>query len=204
MTPSIHPSRHTPRLCREETHTIHYPIYLHSITTTQLYFPNHDVFFLASFLAFCYYLSSAFHTFNHSNPTRSSSIKHNETQNPDSPTAPYNLYTPYISHQLSIHEFIQPSTRARIQLTGRNPCTWLSRRHCALDTVCSYPRLLDMGQSTRCMLCYVPTGQPCMRLVCVAVVREAYLSNLVAAGPDHSSGLSSSFLLLIVKRLRRR
>jgi hypothetical protein len=40
-------------------------------------------------------------------------------------------------------------------LTGRNPYTLPSRRHFASDTLYFYPRLLDMGRSTRCTPSYM-------------------------------------------------
>lgn len=85
-------------------------------------------------------------------------------------------------------------TRHGLPLTGRNPNTLLARPRSASGTLYSYLPLPDMDRSTRYTPCCTPRKSVSsshhvhMRgSVCDSVV--AYLSNLFALGPTHSSAL---------------
>jgi hypothetical protein len=98
-----------------------------------------------------------------------------------------------------------PATSIPGLLTGRNQSTWLSLHRSSSNTVNSCLQPPDTGRSTRYTL-YYPSHQLAFRAMCAKCcasarawlgngkrVVVAYLSNLVALAPVHSSAFGDGF-----------
>ena len=78
--------------------------------------------------------------------------------------------------------------------TGRNPCTSLYRHHCDSDIVYFCWQLPGTDRNIHCMPCCVLLSA--IKIAWVLQRQAAYVSNLVAFGPLHSSafeGVDESF-----------